>query len=78
VSAAPQPSPASDDVAVIGFPGLAAGRHTGPKLSTVRQPVEAMGERLASELLALIARAGRERAAGAGYRTCDPRIGVIT
>jgi DNA-binding LacI/PurR family transcriptional regulator len=34
-------------------------RHTDPKLTTVRQPVEAMGERLAGELLALIGRAGQ-------------------
>jgi LacI family transcriptional regulator len=34
-------------------------RHTDPKLTTVRQPAEAMGERLASELLALIGRAGQ-------------------
>ena len=49
-----------DDVAVIGFEDSPLARHTDPKLTTVRQPVEAMGERLASELLALIGRAGQD------------------
>jgi len=49
-----------DDVAVIGFEDSPLARHTDPKLTTVRQPVEAMGERCASELLALIGRAGQE------------------
>jgi DNA-binding LacI/PurR family transcriptional regulator len=49
-----------DDVAVIGFEDSPLARHTDPKLTTVRQPVEAMGERLASELLALIGRGGQE------------------
>jgi DNA-binding LacI/PurR family transcriptional regulator len=47
------------DVAVIGFEDSPLARHTGPKLTTVRQPVEAMGERLASELLATIGRPAR-------------------
>jgi DNA-binding LacI/PurR family transcriptional regulator len=51
-----------DDVAVIGFEDSPLARHTDPKLTTVRQPVEAMGERLASELLALIGRAGQDPA----------------
>jgi DNA-binding LacI/PurR family transcriptional regulator len=42
------------DVAVIGFEDSPLARHTEPKLTTVRQPVEAMGERLA-----LIGRAGQ-------------------
>ena len=49
-----------EDVAVIGFEDSPLARHTDPKLTTVRQPVEAMGERLASELLALIGRAGQD------------------
>jgi DNA-binding LacI/PurR family transcriptional regulator len=49
-----------DDVAVVGFEDSLLARHTNPKLTAVRQPVEAMGERLARELLALIARGGRE------------------
>ena len=49
-----------DDVAVIGFEDSPLARHTDPKLTTVRQPVEAMGERCASELLALIGRAGQD------------------
>jgi DNA-binding LacI/PurR family transcriptional regulator len=42
-----------EGVAVIGFEDSPLARHTDPKLATVRQPVEAMGERLASELPAL-------------------------
>jgi DNA-binding LacI/PurR family transcriptional regulator len=49
-----------DEVAVIGFEDSPLARHTDPKLTTVRQPVEAMGERCASELLALIGRAGQD------------------
>jgi DNA-binding LacI/PurR family transcriptional regulator len=51
-----------DDVAVIGFEDSPLAQHTEPKLTTVRQPVEAMGARMASELLALIARGGQEPA----------------
>ncbi|HEY0494307.1 MAG TPA: LacI family DNA-binding transcriptional regulator [Kutzneria sp.] len=43
-----------DDVAVIGFDDLPIGRHTDPPLTTVRQPVEEMGARMARELLGLI------------------------
>jgi len=49
-----------EDVAVIGFEDSPLAQHTDPKLTTVRQPVEAMGSRLATELLGLIARAGQE------------------
>ncbi|HEY2305058.1 MAG TPA: substrate-binding domain-containing protein [Streptosporangiaceae bacterium] len=45
-------------MAVIGSEDSPLARHTDPKLTTVRQPVEAMGERLASELLALGGRPG--------------------
>jgi DNA-binding LacI/PurR family transcriptional regulator len=51
-----------DDVAVVGFEDSPLARHTNPKLTAVRQPVEALGERLATELLALIVRGGREPA----------------
>ena len=51
-----------DDVAVIGFEDSPLAQHTEPKLTTVRQPVEAMGARMASELLALIARGGQQPA----------------
>ena len=47
-------------MAVIGFEDSPLARHTDPKLTTVRQPVEAMGERCASEPLALSGRAGQE------------------
>lgn len=49
-----------EDVAVIGFEDSPLARHTDPKLTTVRQPVEGMGERCASELLALIGRGGQD------------------
>jgi DNA-binding LacI/PurR family transcriptional regulator len=49
-----------EDVAVIGFEDSPLARHTEPKLTTVRQPVEAMGTRMATELLALISRGGEE------------------
>jgi DNA-binding LacI/PurR family transcriptional regulator len=51
-----------DDVAVIGFEDSPLAQHTEPKLTTVRQPVEAMGARMASELLALIGRGGQQPA----------------
>jgi DNA-binding LacI/PurR family transcriptional regulator len=43
-----------DDVALIGFDDLPIARHADPPLTTVRQPVEEMGTRMARELLALI------------------------
>ncbi|MFD8497171.1 LacI family DNA-binding transcriptional regulator [Amycolatopsis sp. NPDC059657] len=43
-----------DDVAVIGFDDLPIGRRTEPPLTTVRQPIEEMGARMARELLAMI------------------------
>jgi DNA-binding LacI/PurR family transcriptional regulator len=49
-----------EDVAVVGFDDSPLAQHTYPKLTTVRQPVEAMGSRLATELLALISRVGRD------------------
>jgi DNA-binding LacI/PurR family transcriptional regulator len=49
-----------DDVAVVGLEDSPVARHTDPKLTTVRQPVEATGERLASEPLALIGRPGQD------------------
>ena len=47
------------DVAVIGFDDLPSGQQIDPQLSTVRQPVDAMGARMVSELLAQIATPGR-------------------
>lgn len=44
-----------EDVAVIGFDDSPLSQHTAPRLSTVRQPVDAMAARMASELLAIIA-----------------------
>ena len=48
------------DVAVIGFDGLPAAQQTDPQLTTVRQPVAAMGTCMVSELLAQIADPGRK------------------
>jgi DNA-binding LacI/PurR family transcriptional regulator len=48
-----------DDVAVIGFDDSPLAQHTDPQLTTVRQPIEAMGARMARELLAQVARTER-------------------
>jgi DNA-binding LacI/PurR family transcriptional regulator len=44
-----------DDVAVIGFDDSPLAQHTDPRLSTVRQPVDAMAARMTTELLNLMA-----------------------
>src|SRR6202050_4648823 len=44
-----------DDVAVFGFDDSPLSQLTNPRLSTVRQPVDAMASRMASELLTIIA-----------------------
>src|SRR5487761_793123 len=49
-----------DDVAVIGFDDSPLAQHTDPRLSTVRQPVDAMADRMVRELLNLIALPGRD------------------
>ncbi len=49
-----------DDVAVVGFDDSMLAQHTDPRLSTVRQPVDAMAERMIQELLAKIADPGRD------------------
>jgi DNA-binding LacI/PurR family transcriptional regulator len=43
-----------DDVAVIGFDDSPIARQTEPPLTSVRQPVEQMGSRMARELLTLL------------------------
>jgi DNA-binding LacI/PurR family transcriptional regulator len=43
-----------DDVAVVGFDDLPIGRHTDPPLTTVRQPTEELGARMARELLGMM------------------------
>jgi DNA-binding LacI/PurR family transcriptional regulator len=45
---------------VIGFDDSMLAQHTHPRLSTVRQPVDAMAERMIQELLTRIADPGRE------------------
>lgn len=40
-----------DDVAVLGFDDLPLSRYTDPRLSTVRQPVDAMAARMVREML---------------------------
>ncbi|MDQ2812728.1 MAG: LacI family transcriptional regulator [Actinomycetota bacterium] len=44
-----------DDIAVIGFDDSPLAQHTDPRLSTIRQPVDAMAARMVRELLARIA-----------------------
>ncbi|TXS57066.1 LacI family DNA-binding transcriptional regulator [Streptomyces sp. t39] len=44
-----------DDVAVVGFDDIPMARHTEPPLTTVRQPMRAMGETAARLLLARLA-----------------------
>lgn len=49
-----------DDVAVIGFDDSPSAQQTCPRLTTVRQPVDAMAARMVSELLAEIDIPGRQ------------------
>ena len=49
-----------DDVAVIGFDDSPSAQQARPKLSTVRQSVDAMAGRMVGELLAQIANPGRQ------------------
>jgi DNA-binding LacI/PurR family transcriptional regulator len=51
-----------DDVAVIGFDDAPSAQLTDPRLSTIRQPVDAMAVRLVRELMAQIANPGRDPA----------------
>lgn len=44
-----------DDVAVIGFDDSVIARHTTPALTSVRQPIEAIGRSITRLLLAEIA-----------------------
>jgi DNA-binding LacI/PurR family transcriptional regulator len=43
-----------DDVALVGFDDVAIARQTDPPLTTVHQPVEAMGREMARLLIARI------------------------
>lgn len=43
-----------DDVAVVGFDGIAEGRYCAPGLSTVRQPIEVIAARAVETLLAQV------------------------
>ncbi len=49
-----------DDVAVVGFGDEMLAAHTVPPLTTVRQPIDAMGAQAARELLAHISKPGRD------------------
>jgi DNA-binding LacI/PurR family transcriptional regulator len=51
-----------DDVAVIGFDDAPSAQRTNPRLSTIRQPVDAMAVRLVRELMAQIATPDRDPA----------------
>jgi DNA-binding LacI/PurR family transcriptional regulator len=44
-----------DQVGVIGFDDVATARHTDPQLTTIHQPIQALGHEMARMLLALIA-----------------------
>jgi DNA-binding LacI/PurR family transcriptional regulator len=44
-----------DDVALVGFDDIAAAEQSDPPLTTVRQPVEAIGRRMASMMLSRLA-----------------------
>jgi DNA-binding LacI/PurR family transcriptional regulator len=59
-----------DDVAVIGFDDSMLAQHTDPRLSTVRQPVDAMAERMVQELLSKIADPGCD----ASHAVLDTRL----
>jgi DNA-binding LacI/PurR family transcriptional regulator len=48
-----------DDVAVLGFDDLPLSQYTDPRLSTVRQPVDAMAARMVREMLAQVATPGQ-------------------
>jgi DNA-binding LacI/PurR family transcriptional regulator len=44
-----------DDVAVVGFNDISGARHTVPPLTTVHQPIQALGREMARMLLAVLA-----------------------
>jgi DNA-binding LacI/PurR family transcriptional regulator len=44
-----------DDVALVGFDDIAAAEQTDPPLTTVRQPVEAIGARMATMMISRLA-----------------------
>jgi DNA-binding LacI/PurR family transcriptional regulator len=48
------------DIAVVGFGDEMLAQHTDPRLTTVRQPIDAMGSQAARELLARIAKPSRD------------------
>lgn len=50
------------DVAVVGFGDEVIAQHTDPTLTTMRQPIDALGAQAAQELLARISAPGREPA----------------
>jgi DNA-binding LacI/PurR family transcriptional regulator len=43
------------DVAIVGFNDISSARHTDPPLTTVNQPIHALGREMARMLLALMA-----------------------
>jgi len=53
-----------DDVAVVGFDDLPLAARTDPQLTTVRQPIAAMGSWMARKLVALVSEPGDPGGAG--------------
>ena len=53
-----------DDVAVVGFDDLPLAARTDPQLTTVRQPIAAMGSWMARTLAALVSEQGDQGGAG--------------
>ena len=43
-----------EDVAVVGFNDIVTAQHTQPALTTVRQPIEALGREMTRMLVRLI------------------------
>jgi LacI family transcriptional regulator len=54
----------ADDVGLVGFDDLPLAARTDPQLTTVRQPIAAMGSWMARKLVALVSEPGDPGGAG--------------